>query len=81
MCKLCEIIGDILPRGKTVTDVLLDRMLVVTHRKSDYTSATPLRPVLSNRIKAVALRVLQASQSCSVLMCPVGLKAPESLNC
>jgi hypothetical protein len=26
MCKLCEIIGDILPRGKTVTDVLLDRI-------------------------------------------------------
>ena len=31
MCNLCEIIGDILPRGKMVTEVLLDRMLVGTH--------------------------------------------------
>jgi hypothetical protein len=43
MCKLCEIIGDILPRWKTVMDVLLDRMLVVTHRKSDYTSSFAMR--------------------------------------
>jgi hypothetical protein len=32
MCKLCEIIGDILPRGKTVTNVL-PGMLVVTPSK------------------------------------------------
>jgi hypothetical protein len=41
MCKLCEIIGDILPRGKTVTEVLLDRMLVVTHKNLITTPVLP----------------------------------------
>jgi hypothetical protein len=35
MCKLCEIIGDILPRGKTVIEDLVDRILIITYRKSN----------------------------------------------